>query len=187
VAGDAALAQTWALSIRNYGDVTTANSAREALSARHRASDWAAFVVDVTLPDGSGLRVLEELRDDRRHVPALVLTGSLEPEHVNAAYRLNARYLVKPASVADIECFARSIPLAYRLEAVVRGWADRYKLSPAEADILVGAAIGQDRESIAIRRKSSVATVKSQIAKLLEKTGDKGLLEAANRLLRDLP
>jgi DNA-binding NarL/FixJ family response regulator len=110
----------------------------------------------------------------------------MEPEYIAAAYRLGARYLVKPVLSSDVERFVRSIPLTSRLETVARAWAGRYGLSPAETDVLVGGALGEDRETIARRRESTLETVKSHVANLLRKTGDVGLLEAANRLLREL-
>jgi hypothetical protein len=80
---------------------------------------------------------------------------------------------------------ARSVPFASRLETVAQRWANRYALSPAETDVLIGAALGEDRETIARRRESTLGTVKSQVEKLIDKTGDVGLLEAANRLVRE--
>jgi DNA-binding NarL/FixJ family response regulator len=183
--GDECLARVLAQCLANYGEITVVGTAQAALSACRNSSDWAAFVFDVRLPDGSGVLVLEELRKTYPQVPALVLSGCVEREDVNAAYRLGARYLVKPVPVADIERFARSVPLASRLASAAHAWADRYGLTPAEMDVLLRAAAGEDRETIARQRNSSLATVKSHIARVLEKTRDVGLLEAANRLLRE--
>jgi DNA-binding NarL/FixJ family response regulator len=56
----------------------------------------------------------------------------------------------------------------------------------AEVDLLIGAALGEDRETLAMRRNSSLGTVKVQIGSLLRKTGDRSVLEAATRLLREV-
>lgn len=172
--------------LATFGDVIVVGSVREALRVCRKVVDWSAFVLDIGLPDGSGVKLLEELRGSCPRVPALLLTGSMTAESVNAAYRLAARYLVKPVSTSDIERFVVSIPLSSRVESAARGWASRYRLSPAETDVLVGAALGEDREAIARRRDSTLTTVKSHVANLLAKTGDAGLLDAANRLLREL-
>jgi DNA-binding NarL/FixJ family response regulator len=185
VEDDAPVARTLGCCLQRHGDVTIASTVHDALIAYRSNSDWAALIVDVVLPDGSGLRLLEELRPSCPELPALVITGALDPEHINGAYRLGARSLAKPVRVEDLDRFARSIPFASRLETVARRWADRYGLSPAETDVLIGAALGEDRETIARRRESTLGTVKSQVEKLIDKTGDLGLLEAANRLLRE--
>jgi two-component system catabolic regulation response regulator CreB len=185
VEDDPTVARALAWCLRRHGDVTIAATVRDALLAYRRTSDWAALIVDVGLPDGSGLRLLEELRPTCPELPALVITGALDPEHINGAYRLGARSLAKPVRPEDLDRFARSIVFASRLETVARRWAERYGLSPAETDVLIGAALGEDREAIARRRESTLGTVKSQVEKLIDKTGDLGLLEAANRLLRE--
>jgi DNA-binding NarL/FixJ family response regulator len=186
VASDTVLARSLRTCLAAFGEVIVAGTLREALRTCRKVVDWSAFVLDAGLPDGSGVRMLEELRGPCSDVPALIITGYAEPECINAAYRLGARCLVKPVLTSDVERFVRSIPLKSRLESAAGRWAVRYALSPAETDVLVGAALGEDRATIARRRESTLATVKSHVAKLLEKTGDAGLLDAANRLLRDL-
>ncbi len=71
-----------------------------------------AIVLDVMLPDISGLDVLQQLRADDNHTPVLVLTalGSVD-ERVAGLNRGADDYLVKPFAFAE---------LAARLDAIVR-------------------------------------------------------------------
>ena len=64
-------------------------------------------------------------------------------------------------------------------------WRTRYGLTEVETAILLAALEGKRREEIARERRVAVVTVKSQISTLLKKTGDRSLLAATTRLLRE--
>src|SRR5207248_11713280 len=51
----------------------------EAKAALEDATSWTGLVVDIGLPDGSGLDVLSAAREKWPTLPALVLTGSTQP------------------------------------------------------------------------------------------------------------
>ena len=62
------------------------------------------ILLDVRLPDGSGMELLREIRQDPvlRVVPVIVLTSSDQAPDVQTAYQLGANsYLVKPISFED--------------------------------------------------------------------------------------
>jgi DNA-binding CsgD family transcriptional regulator len=73
-----------------------------------------------------------------------------------------------------------------RLAAEVSRWGERYSLSPRERDLLQRAARGEPRALIAEQMQCAPRTFKKHCQNLLKKTGDDWLLEAVNRLLRDL-
>jgi CheY-like chemotaxis protein len=61
--------------------------------------------LDLQLPGMSGLSLLERLRSWERleHLPAFVLSGQAEPDHVASAYALRAGgYWVKPGSDSEL-------------------------------------------------------------------------------------
>jgi len=64
-------------------------------------------------------------------------------------------------------------------------WRTRYGLTNVETAILKAALRGKYREAIARDRGVSVLTIKSHITRLLRKTGDRSLLAATARLLRE--
>ena len=71
----------------------TAAAASTALSG---TESWGAFVIDVGLPDGSGIDVLARARVVHPRTPALILTGVLSSQVANAAFDLGAACVAKP-------------------------------------------------------------------------------------------
>lgn len=80
--------------IRVVAQVHTAAAALDA-AARHRPD---LVLLDVYLPDASGLEVMRRLRADRDHQPdVILLTAARDMESVRAALRSGAlHYLIKP-------------------------------------------------------------------------------------------
>jgi DNA-binding NarL/FixJ family response regulator len=186
------VARALAIWIRPYGDVVAVGTVREGLRVLDQGAEpWSGFIVDVGLPDGLGIDVLRRARTRYPGTPALVLTGSIEPTHINAACSLGALYMIKGEITLQPACeFLRfvlsALPLSGRLQHAARRWGTGYGLTMAELDVLVGAALGESRETVAERRGSALGTVKTQIASLLRKTGDSSLHEAATRLLHEV-
>jgi DNA-binding NarL/FixJ family response regulator len=173
--------------VRSHGgEAVLARSAKEADTLLEETGKWAGFLIDVGLPDGSGLEVLARARANYPGTPALILTGSVEREHINTAFDLNAHYVVKPPEKEHLERFFRdTASFNARLERTAKLWSTRFGLSASEIDILVRAANGQHREAIAKARESSKLTIKKHVANLLHKTNDSSLLVAAQKLLRE--
>ena len=75
-------------------------------------------VLDVTMPGMSGLELLPVMRglDGCEELPAIFLSGRVEPEDVQAGRALNATYLTKPFSAVAL-CKA-----VERLSPVEAGW-----------------------------------------------------------------
>jgi DNA-binding NarL/FixJ family response regulator len=173
--------------VRSHGgEAVLARSAREADVLLDEPSKWAGFLIDVGLPDGSGLDVLARARANYPGTPALILTGSMERVHINTAFDLNAHYVVKPPEKEHLERFFRdTASFNLRLKRVAKLWSTRFGLSASEIDILIRAANGEHREAIAKARESSKLTIKKHVANLLHKTSDPSLLVAAQKLLRE--
>ncbi len=100
--------------LRRYGQVVLAANLAQARQHLHAEQPWSAFVVDLNLPDGSGLDFLADVRRTWPQVPALLLTGEIEGAVVNAAYDLRVEILSKPADAGRI---GRFIEKALSLEA----------------------------------------------------------------------
>ena len=168
-----------------YGELRLARTVREAEQLLSTRDDWGAFFIDLGLPDGSGLDVLAQARQDHPTTPAMVLTGSLEPESINTAFDLGAAYVIKPVQKARVKRFLLEHgSFALRLEHTMTAWRQRYALSEAEADVLRRACAGETREGIAQGRGSAERTIKAHVNNLLRKTGDDSLLGAVGRVLR---
>jgi DNA-binding response OmpR family regulator len=88
--------------LRHFGTmrvVATVADARRALDAQ----SWRALLVDVGLPDGSGLDVLTYARAAKIHTPALVVTGWGDSKTANRAFELGAALVRKPVEVALLQ------------------------------------------------------------------------------------
>jgi DNA-binding NarL/FixJ family response regulator len=102
--------------------VETAEIGRRAL-ALALEREYAALVLDLVLPDLSGLDVLTAVRRAGRRTPALVLTGHGTTEAAIETTRLGARYLEKTQHLGDT---------AAVVVATVLGELDEPGLSPPE-------------------------------------------------------
>ncbi len=144
------------------------------------------MIIDVSLPDGSGLDVLDFARAAGCSSPALVLTISHDPATINRAFNAGARFLVKSGEWRPIESFVKSaLSVEGRIEAIAAKWAKLYDLSKTELAILVATAKGASREQVADAQEIVPVTLKRHIANMLKKTRDESLLHAATRLLRE--
>jgi len=104
------LCQAVAESLRAQGfAVDTAASASEGLRA-WKAADYDAAVLDLMLPDGSGLNALKEMRDRGNMAPVLILTalGTIE-DRVRGLDCGADDYLVKPFAMQELIARLRAL------------------------------------------------------------------------------
>ena len=104
------LCQAVAESLRAQGfAVDTAASATEGLRI-WRAADYDAAVLDLVLPDGTGLNALKEMRDRGNTTPVLILTalGSIE-DRVRGLDGGADDYLVKPFAMQELIARLRAL------------------------------------------------------------------------------
>lgn len=169
---------------RGFGECIVATTAGEARRHLNDGSTFTALVIDVGLPDGSGLDLLEDARA-RAHAltPALVLSGSNDRDHINRATELDARYLVKPLELERLAVFLEdSISLSRRLDIALRSRC----LSETLTDILKRSALGETREAIALARGRSRKTVENQIERVRELTGQPSFQALVASVLREV-
>ncbi|HOV52523.1 MAG TPA: response regulator, partial [Methanothrix sp.] len=86
-------------------DLALAASGKEAMDALERLGREGncpdLILLDINLPDISGIDLLKRIKDDARfrNIPVVILTGSNEDEDIQKSYDLGASsYLVKPIS-----------------------------------------------------------------------------------------
>lgn len=173
--------------LSRHRPVTIVDNLRDAL-ALVRGRIWTGLVIDLGLPDGSGLSVLRALRDQGDATPVLVLTATTDKEAINATQHLGAEYVVKPPSPANLERFvSRAIAdealddsdLTDRLGAVAR----RYGLSAREMEIVGLAARGAERGQLAKALNVSENTLKAHIRNILRKSDARSYVGLARLLL----
>ena len=86
-----------------------ANTAREAL-VKLGGGEYDMVLLDISLPDGSGLDVLKELRREGSEMPVLILSMHPEEDYAIWAFRAGADgYLTKSSASAELVNAARKI------------------------------------------------------------------------------
>jgi DNA-binding NarL/FixJ family response regulator len=168
------------------GDFTVvgeAGSVAEALAcaARHQPD---VVVIDVRLPDGSGLDVVRELRRQRPDVGIVVLTMYAGDEQLFGALEAGASaFVAKDAPAEDVVSAARHALVSPRsFSAADLAGAMRRRMNPSgpqltprEREVLQLMADGLGVSAIARQLFISESTTKTHVSKLYEKLG------AANR------
>jgi two-component system NtrC family response regulator/two-component system response regulator AtoC len=82
------------------------------------ASDFDVAMVDLKLPDGSGIDVLREIRADERATECIVLTGHADVQTAIEAMKLGAYdYLNKPVRLDEIEVVVQKAAEKARLRS----------------------------------------------------------------------
>ena len=88
-------------------DVAADGEEAEALAF---VNDYDAIVLDLMLPGKSGLQLLQELRQEGRGTPTLILTGRRDKQDVVRALDLGADdYLTKPFDLDELKARVRAL------------------------------------------------------------------------------
>lgn len=168
------------------GEAGTAAAALELV--RERQPD--VMLIDINLPDESGLRLTERLRALYEGLRLLILSVHDDPEIVRESVRLGAHgYLRKDTTPADLRAAVRAVyagdayfspSVARTLAAALRGRAPAasdllQRLTQRERDVLTRVAGGLPNKEIAAELGISVRTVESHRDSLMKKTGCKNV------------
>jgi DNA-binding NarL/FixJ family response regulator len=160
---------------------------RVATSKEHIAKNaYAAWLLDITVPDGSGLDVLAWARAEGHRTPALVMTGHADHAEINRAQRLGAEFLYKPYSRANLEAFlervsAERAPSRIVVNAAI-AFARQHDLTPRETDVLTALARGVARADLPAALGVTENTLKTIVRRLL----DRCQRDSLDAVLRDL-
>src|SRR5215210_3617259 len=153
-------------------------------------------VIDLTLPDGEGTELIEELREANPHFAALVLTASLDrAEHARAVEAGAAGVLHKSADVDAILDATRRLGegetllsedellALLRLAGQNREEEDEARVSieqitPREREVLKMLAEGLSNKEIAAKLHMSVDTERTHMMNILNKLGVHSRIQA---------
>jgi two-component system, NarL family, invasion response regulator UvrY len=149
-----------------------------------RAADWDLVILDVSLPDQSGLEVLKELRRLRPKLPVLVLSMYPEEQFAVRALRAGAAgYLTKKTVAAELLTAVRKVLaggkylsqfLAERLAVEIRVDSQRAPhetLSDREYQVFRLLALGNTVKQISEALSLSPQTVSTHRSHILDKMG----------------
>ena len=165
-------------------DIEIADEADSAISAvqKVRAGTFDIVLLDISMPDKSGVDVLKQIKRDRPELPVLVL--SMHPESRYAVQLLRhgaAGYLQKEAMPTELVSAIRTIrqgrryispALAELLAAELDRGDDRPLhecLSERERQVFLALARGEAVGAIAIALNLSVKTVSTYRSRVLDK------------------
>jgi two-component system OmpR family response regulator len=153
---EAVLAEMVSMALRYEGwNITTAGDGTSAITSA-RAARPDAVVLDVMLPDMSGLEVLRKLREQNPHLPVLLLTAKDALEDRIAGLTAGGDdYVTKPFSIEEV---------VLRLRALLRRTGVTTEDSGAQ--IVVGDLI-LDEDSHEVRRAGDVIALTSTEFELL--------------------
>jgi len=145
--------------------------------------DLVCVLLDMRMPGMDGLAVMRALRERRRALPIVVLTGHGDVPMAVEAMRLGAiDFLEKPYPPAALleaimrACTAPTVAAGYPVNELAQ--ARVAALSDRQRDVLRGILRGQPNKIIAWELGLSIRTVETYRAQMLEKLGVRGTAEA---------
>ena len=160
-----------------------ARSGGEAI-AEVRRKKWDVVILDLNLPDRSGMDVLAQLRSLAPHIPVLVFTMHQQSSYATRALKAGAAgYVSKDSARAHLVAAIRKVARGERFltpelaESMAFGVVDdsgenlHERLSDREFQILCQIAAGKPPRQIAAELSLSVRTVGTHRARLLAKMG----------------
>ena len=134
------------------------------------------IIVDLHLPDGSGLEVVDWARKISSTIGIVVLTLSDSDEHLLAALHAGASaFVLKSAPLSEVVAAVRhsSIsPLTFSgegLSMALKRQSETYGLTPRELEVLALLPSGGTSSKIATILFVSEATIKSHLASIYRK------------------
>lgn len=190
VEDDTGNAQTLMRLLRRFRATELAESAWEARQVLAAHERWTGVIVDIGLPDGSGLDVASHVRKRFPLLPVLVLTGRNDRTAINRAHGLRAEFVVKPATETDLFGFVRRAVAFERVPDERLSWlidelARNCELTPREMDVVAAVMANTPRERLLDQFQVTSNTLKSLVRHILRKTGHDSLDDLAKSLLYD--
>jgi DNA-binding NarL/FixJ family response regulator len=144
--------------------------------------DWDVVITDISMPDKSGLEVLQQIRRDHPRLPVLILSAHSEDQYAIRALKAGASgYLCKDSASEELVIAIRRIlmgkkyitaSLAEKLAFHLDPEGDRpphESLSDREFEVMKFLAAGKVVSEIASQLCLSVTTISTYRARILAK------------------
>lgn len=185
------LARSLSRFLGRFAPVHVTHTLAEARVAIKELDSIAGLVLDVKLPDGSGLDFLEEIRLLGLEAPALILTGLNDPSIPRRAQLHRALFLPKPPGPENLTSFVEWARRTLRqperqLEEAVDRVSESFGLSRRERQVVLLAAQGLDRYEIGSQLGVEASTLKTLVRRLLRKVGVVNLQDLVSDIHRNL-
>lgn len=176
-----------ALETIGYEVIGEAASKTEAFAQiAHKNPD--CIIVDINLPDGSGIEIVRWARDNSPSIAIIVLSIHQDSQHIIAAMKSGASaFLEKSSSLSEIMVTIKhaiavpSVFSARHLAAAILENRENFFLSSRELEVLAILKTDQSYRDLAKFLSISEATLKSHIASIFRKLDVKSRLAAVNK------
>ena len=166
--------------LERFGPVTVAGTLAEGRRIFHAEPRLEAALVDIELPDGDGLDLVDEMKATRIDFPVAVLTAHADARLVNRATAAGAAYLCKPFDPEDLWAglarLLRRVSLPVTDQVRQRG--SSLGLTERESEILAYLATGHARAWTASRLGIKPSTLKSHVDSIRRKLGVPSVADA---------
>ena len=162
-------------------EVGEANTSQKGIAAVQQ-EPWDLAIVDISLPDQSGLELLCKLHNTAPRLPLMVLSLHPEEQYAIRAFRAGARaYLTKQTASEELARAVKQVltgrmyvtaSLGERMAGSLSkdsSGPDHPTLSKREHEVLASLAQGQSVKHIARSLTLSIKTVSTYRARLLDK------------------
>ena len=148
-----------------YPDAETALS-------KIRSGSYDILIVDIRLPDLTGIQLLRQLRQQQIHTPCILITAFNSLEYAKEALNSNANYLIeKPFTYKSLrEVFKKISEMPGSLQHCVDRGLATLNLTRREEEIARNLLKGLSNAEIAALLSISEKTVKQYITQIFEKT-----------------
>lgn len=180
---DVSVRESLELLIRQAGWLPHTFDSADAFLTHPRVNGPRCLVLDVTLPDRSGLDLQEAVYGDQPYMPIIFITGHGDiPTSVRAMKAGAFEFLTKPffedALLRSIESAIERSRSALREQADFETTRGRYRsLTPREREILELVTAGNLNKQIGAMLGISVITVKAHRGNLMRKMGVQSLAD----------
>ena len=177
--------------------VGTGGTVQEAIASA-RALQPDVVLLDVHMPDGSGVDAAAAIKKDRPQTQVVILTSDEEESVLRAAVQAGVTgYLSKHESAAQVIQAVRSaaggeaLIAPYMLARLLRGMqagaapGPTTPLTPRELAVLQELALGHDNHAVATILRMSPNTVRTHVQNILAKLDVHSKLEAVSRAIRE--
>ncbi|HXB33832.1 MAG TPA: response regulator transcription factor [Puia sp.] len=145
--------------------------------------DWDVVITDISMPDKSGLEVLQQIRRDHPRLPVLILSAHSEDQYAIRALKAGASgYLCKDSASEELVTAIRRIllgkkyitsslaeKLAFQLDQDDSDRPLHENLSDREFEVMKFLAAGKVVSEIASQLCLSVTTISTYRARILTK------------------
>lgn len=199
----ASFRQALAFMFEREPEFTVAAQAGSVAEARESVDGADVAVVDLGLPDGDGIELVEDFSSRKPSVATLVLSASLEPARFASAVEAGAAgVLHKSASITEIvdavrrllagEALISANDMIQMLRTVSRKRQEEMesrqmidKLTRREKEVLQALGEGLDSKEIAQKLHITVETERTHMVNILNKLGVHSRLQALVFALRN--